>query len=146
MVIDVFNWITIALYNEFGADYKYYVEDIEQNVNKPCFVVGSLNPIVTARSPVKYRRVFPIVLHYFTNKKNTEEANKDCYQIAERLWDKLEYLQSNEDSSIILRGEEISWELVEGVLQFFITYVVDVIRENETTPMEEGYYNGNPIP
>lgn len=139
MVTDCFNWITVALYNEFGSDYKFYVEEVEQNVKKPCFVVGALNPIVKARSPVKYHRVFPIVLHYFTDKKNTVDAKKDCYEVAERLFNSLEYLSA--DDGVVIRGTDISWEVVEGVLQFFVTYSFEVIRQNETIYMEDVDYD-----
>lgn len=141
MVNNCFNWITVALHNEFGSDYKFYVEEIEQNVKKPCFVVGTLNPLVKARSPVKYRRVVPIVLYYFTNKENTVDAKRDCYEIAERLFDSLEYLRADDD--VIIRGSDISWEVVEGVLQFFVTYSFDVIKEKENIYMGDASYNGS---
>lgn len=143
VVSDFLDQITIALHEEFGSGYKYYVEEVEQKASKPCFVVGTLNPMITSRNPTVYRRVVPVVVHYFTNKKNTVNAKEDCYSIAERLWNKLEYLSDGEH---IVRGEEMYWEIVEGVLQFFITYTFDVERVIDETLMEEGALNGTPIP
>ena len=143
MVNDFFDWITIALHDEFGDDYKLYVEEVEQNLFKPCFVVSTLNPMVTAKSPVKYQRVIPIVIYYFTGKEDTVDAKKDCFNIAERLWERLEYLTNGE---ITLRGDSISWEMIDGVLQFFITYKFDVIRTTEQTSMGSASINGVPIP
>ena len=147
MVNEIFNWITVALNKEFGSGYKYYIENVEQNLKKPCFAIAALNPMITSRSPKLYRRVVPIVIHYFTDKQDTTDAKKDCYNIAERLWDKLEYLTSYSDKTITIRGEDISWEMVEDVLEFFITYTFDVIREDdEQIKLEEALFNGVPIP
>lgn len=143
MVTDIFDWITIALYNRFGENYKYYVEEVEQNANTPCFMVNALEPLIRARSPVKYYRVFPIVIHYFTDKDNTSEARKDCYSVAENLWDCLEYLDGTADEKPVkIRGNNMSWEIVEGVLQFHITYDFFVNRTVEHIYMEDGTYNG----
>lgn len=142
MVNDFFDWITIALYEEFGDDYKLYVEEVEQNLFKPCFVVSTLNPMITAKSPVKYQRVIPIVIYYFTGKEDTVDAKKDCFNIAERLWERLEYLTNGE---IALRGDSISWEMIDGVLQFFITYKFDIIRTTEHEDMGSVTLNGVPI-
>lgn len=145
MTNDLLDWITIALHKEFGTDYKYYVEDIEQNTNKPCFVVGILQPMVDAKSPIKYKQVLPVVVHYFTNEKNTSNAKKSCYNIAERLWRTLEYITSKDDKTIILRGTNLSYQIVEGVLQFFITYTVTFMNEQEQIYMENGEYNSVPL-
>lgn len=143
MVNDFLDWITISLHEEFGDDYKMYVEEVEQNLCKPCFVVSTLNPMIEAKSPVKYHRVIPIVIYYFTNKEDTVDAKKDSLAIAERVWKRLEYLSNGE---VTLRGDSIEWELVEGVLQFFITYKFDVLRTNEQIMMGDGQLNGVPIP
>lgn len=141
MVNDLFDWITIALYNKFGDDYKYYVEEVEQNTSKPCFVVGALEPIVRRQSPVRYDRVFPIVIYYFTDKDSTSQAKRDCYDVAEKLLEALEEI-NNTEGDVLIRGYNISWEIVEGVLEFFINYRFYTYREVESEVMEDGFYNG----
>lgn len=138
-VSDVINTITKTLHNEFGNDFKYYVEIIPQNSNKPCFVVSTLLDLINAKSPVLYDRTIPIIIHYFTN------ANKsilDNFNVAERLWDCLEYITNDE---IILRGRDISWEIVENVLQFSITYKFKIRKIINNSLMETGTYNNSPI-
>ena len=130
--------ITTTLYQHFGESYTYYVEDIEQNFKKPCFMVNTLNPSIRSTGIRSYHRVIPIVIHYFTDKDNTSSAKKDCYLVAEDILESLEYLTVNNK---LFRGEDISWELVEGVLQFFITYRLDAIREIEEVLIEEGTLN-----
>lgn len=135
--------LTIALHSEFGNDYKLYVEEVEQNVSKPCFSVGFLNPMVTASNLVRSVQTLPVVIHYFTAKENTFDAKKDCYDVAERLWQALEYLPVSDTT---VRGYNISWEIVDGVLEFFITYRTPIWKEQELIYMEDGELNDVPIP
>lgn len=117
MVNSILNAVTKQLGTTFGDSYHYYVEDVEQDLIKPCFTADLLIPLQRSRSPVLYDRTMPLVIHYFSDRKTNKK--KDCYSIAEQVVECLEYLPF-EDT--LLRGEDISWEIVEDVLQIFITY------------------------
>ena len=71
----------------------------------------------------------PIVVHYFTDDKKDIKIN--CYDMAERVVECLEYLPFK---TTILRGENISWQMVDDVLQIFITYRFTTVK---TTPAED---------
>lgn len=142
MVNKFLDYITIALYNHFGSDYTYYVEDVEQNFEKPSFTILPLNPTIRSTSPTRYHRTIPLVIHFFTEKESSNEARKDNFAVAEKLMEALEYLQVE---SYLFRGERISYEEVEGVLQFFITYEFDTTRELEETFIETATLNGVPV-
>lgn len=143
MINTLFGWITNALYAEFGSDYSLYVEDMEQNTQPPCFVVSALEPLVEARGKLRYERNIPIAIHYFTDRDSTSGAKRDAYSVAERLWNCLEYLPGTyQNKDVLLRGEEISWTIAEGVLQFFVTYRFYVDRVVNYNYMEDGTYNG----
>lgn len=129
MVNDVLNAISKQLYTTFGNDYKYYVENVEQHLTKPCFTIDTIIPLMRSKSPVLYDRTMPMVIHYFT--KDTENTKKDCYAKAEELVECLEYLPFE---STYLRGEDISWQIVDDVLQVFVTYRFTSRRI--TTPLE----------
>lgn len=117
MVNALLDAVTIQLGKTFGNSYKYYVENVEQNLTKPCFTIDALLPTQRSRSPVLYERTIPIVIHYFTEDKT--DTKKQCYAMAERITESLEYLPF---LNTLLRGEDISWHMVEDVLQLFITY------------------------
>lgn len=129
MVNDVLNAISKQLYTTFGNDYKYYVENVEQKLSKPCFTIDTIIPLMRSKSPVLYDRTMPMVIHYFT--KDTENTKKDCYAKAEELAECLEYLPFERT---YLRGEDISWQIVDEVLQVFVTYRFTSRRL--TTPLE----------
>ena len=117
MVNEMLSGISNQLYDVFGSDYRYYVENVEQKLSKPCFTIDSLTPLQRSRSRVLYDRTIPIVVHYFTSDK--ELTKKDCYEKAELIVNTLEYVPFH---GALIRGEDISWKIVDDVLQVFVTY------------------------
>ena len=117
MVTSVVNAVTKQLGTTFGTTYRYYVEDIEQGVEKPCFHVAPRITLQRSKSPVLYDRTIPIVVHYFSGSLNN--LRNDCYTMGEQVVECLEYLPFKD---AILRGEDISWQMVDDVLQVFVTY------------------------
>ncbi len=131
MVTSVINAVTKQLGTTFGTTYQYYVEDIEQGVVKPCFHVAPRITLQRSKSPVLYDRTVPIVVHYFSD--NLNNLKKDCYAMGERVTECLEYLPFGDT---ILRGEDISWQMVDDVLQVFITYRFTTKKPVENYNME----------
>lgn len=117
MVNSILNAVTKQLGTTFGNKYHYYVEDVEQGLKKPCLTVDLLTPLQRSKSPVLYDRTMPIVVHYFTDSEH--DLKKDCYSMGEQLVECLEYLPFNNTT---IRGENISWQIVDDVLQVFVTY------------------------
>lgn len=117
MVNLILDSVSKQLGTTFGLDYHYYVEDVEQNLTKPCFTIDTLIPLQRSRNKILYDRTMPIVVHFFSD--NTTNVKRDCYQKAEQIIECLEYLPVGD---ALLRGEDISWEIVEDVLQVFVTY------------------------
>lgn len=117
MVNSLLNAVTTQLGKTFGTSYRYYVENVEQNLTKPCFTIDTLIPLQRSRSPLLYDRTMPMVVHYFSDSKTN--LKQDCYSIGEQLVECLEYLPFK---NTILRGQDISYQIVDDVLQVFITY------------------------
>ena len=133
MVNSLLNSVTKQLGSTFGTGYRYYVENVEQNLTKPCFTIDMLMSMERSKSPVLYDRTIPLVVHYFSDSKTN--LKQDCYSMAERILECLEYLPYQNS---ILRGENISWQIVDGVLQIFITYKFTTVMSKETADnMEE---------
>lgn len=130
MVNSILNAVTKQLGTTFGNSYHYYVEDVEQNLTKPCFTVDLLMPLQRSKSPVLYDRTMPIVVHYFSDRDT--DLKKECYAMGERIVECVEYLPFGDTK---LRGEDISWQIVDGVLQVFMTYkfTTKLITEVEET-------------
>lgn len=117
MVNSVLNAVTKQLGTTFGTTYKYYTEGIEQKVERPCFYVAPRITLQRSRSPVLYDRTVPIVVHYFSGSKTN--LRNDCYSMGEQIVECLEYLPFKET---VLRAEDISYQIVDDVLEVFMTY------------------------
>lgn len=134
MVNSVVNAVTKQLGTTFGTTYRYYVEDIEQGVTKPCFHVSPRITLQRSKSPVLYDRTVPIVVHYFSGSSNN--LRNDCYSMGEQIVECLEYLPFKDT---ILRGEDISWQIVDDVLQVFMTYRFTTKRVTDTENTMDGF-------
>ena len=117
MVNSILSAITKQLGTTFGSSYRYYVENVEQGLQKPCFTVDVLMPLQRSKGLVLYNRTMPIVVHYFSDSE--EDIKNNCYAMGEQIVECLEYLPFN---NTLLRGEDISWQIVDDVLQVFVTY------------------------
>lgn len=109
--------ITIHLYDTFGDSYHYYVENVQQKLQKPCFTVDAITSTVRSRNATLYDRTMLVVIHYFSN--DPQNIKKDCYRVAERVVECLEYLPIEAKT---IRGEDISYDIVDDVLQVQLTY------------------------
>lgn len=133
MVNSILDAVTKQLGKTFGLDYRYYVENVQQDLVKPCFTIDMLLPTERSKSPILYERTMPMVIHYFSGSK--ENLKKDCYAMAERTLECLEYIPYEKT---MLRGEDISWQIVDDVLQIFITYRFTTVMSKATIDnMEE---------
>ena len=144
MVNKLLNAVTKQLGTTFGNKYHYYVENIEQNLTTPCFTVDMLLPTQRSKSPVLYDRTMPLVIHYFSESKTN--LKQDCYSMGEQVIECLEYLPFKDT---LIRGEDISWQIVDDVLQVFITYnfttkrVTDIEDNIETLETNVAHSNNN---
>ena len=133
MVNKLLNAVTKQLGTTFGDEYRYYVENVEQDLKEPCFTVDMLIPLQRSRSPLLYDRTMPIVVHYFSDSKHFNK--NDCYAMGERIIESLEYLPFEGG---LIRGDDINYQIVDDILQVFITYKLMTIRETEQeTTMED---------
>lgn len=139
----VINSITKTLYSIFGTDYSYYKEEINQDVNYPCFVVQPLEPTIRSTNRYRYIETVPLVIYYF-GEKNDPDNHEKCYDISNKLWQNLQYLELDSDNFI--RGYNVSWEINEGVLQFYITYRAVFIDDvNSDKPKMEDFVSTQTI-
>lgn len=128
MINSIINAVTTQLGKTFGLGYRYYFENVEQNLTTPCFTIDVILPTERSKSQKKYDRSMPLVIHYFSDSKS--ELKKDCYEKAEQILECVEYIPYK---NTILRGENISWQIVDNrVLQVFVTYSFETIMSKET--------------
>ncbi len=117
MINKTLNAVTVALHEEFGDTFHYYLETVQQELETPCFTVDMLNPIERSVNSKHYYRTMPIVVHFFGGVRT--DTKKFGYSIGERALMALEYIIIEDR---VIRGEDMETQIADGVLQLFVTY------------------------
>lgn len=134
MINEITDGISLAVNAEFGDSYEIYTESVKQGHEEPCFSILCLNPTVEQFMGKRYFRTNQFCIHYFPS---SEETNFECQTVAERLFGVLEYITVGDD---LIRGTEMHYEVVDGVLSFFVNYDMyvykDVITEDSMSAFE----------
>lgn len=131
MVNNLIDGISIKLNQVFGDGKRIYSEPVKQGLKEPCFFIVSLNPSQTQAMGLRYFRQHPFDIHYFPSKTG---GNQEIQDVASDLFEALEYITLlNGD---LVRGTNMHYEVIDGVLHFFVSYNMYVKKVVETDPME----------
>lgn len=130
MINSIVKAISIALNTEFGDAYKIYAEEVKQGLKEPCFFVFCINPTNELFLGKRYFRANQFCIQYFpsTNKKK-EESN----EVADRLYLCLELIAVDGD---LVRASKMRYEMVDGILNFFLNYDLFVYHKEQIDLME----------
>ncbi|MFI3236812.1 MAG: hypothetical protein R3Y47_02140 [Lachnospiraceae bacterium] len=110
---------------------EIYMEEIKQGLNEPCFFISCLKPTHDKFLGNRYFTSNNFCIQYFPSDANAKQ--RECNEVASKLNDCLEYIKHGED---IIGGSKMSNTTVDGVLNYFVSYDLFVIKTEDTTPME----------
>lgn len=116
MINKIIDGISEAIFTEFGDGYDIYTESIEQGLSEPCFSILCLNPTNDLFFGKRYKRNNQFMIQYFPS---SDEKNKECNTVRERLFNCLETITIQKD---LTRGTKMSGEIVDGVLNFKLNF------------------------
>lgn len=132
MINSIIESISISLNAEFGDEYITYTESVEQGLNKPCFFLFCVNSTNRVFLGKRYLRENQFCLQYLPADEG--RANEECNAVAKRLFSCLEYITVTGD---LVRGTKMKYEIVDGVLNFFVNYDLFVYKVEPVDAMEE---------
>lgn len=132
MINSIIESISISLNAEFGDKYKIHREAKRQGLKEPCFFIQCLNPTNRLFFGKRYFRQNQFCIQYFP--KDELHENEECHATAERLFMCLKYLKVNSDS---VMGTKMKYEVVDGILHFFVNYDMFVYKMAESVPFME---------
>lgn len=132
MINSIIESIGVSLNAEFGDEYIIYTESIEQGLSEPCFFLFCINPTSRVFLKNRYFRENQFCIQYFPADK--DRAKEECNAVAERLFLCLEYITVTGD---LVRGTKMKYEIVDGVLNFFVNYDLFVYKVVTPDVMEE---------
>jgi hypothetical protein len=124
MVNDIIKGIAKALSDMFGSDYRIYVENVPQGFEEPCFSIVPIMGDRTAKSPNRYLSRNKFDIHYFP--KDEHQEKREMLSVGESLFLSLEYINVLDN---LCRGTKMSYEIIDGVLHFFVNYDLFVVKD-----------------
>lgn len=117
MINDIVNGISSSLFAGFGAGYKIYTQMVEQGLAEPCFFIKVLNVSIDRIRNERYQLAVNIDVHYFPLAKGDYA---DIYNVLTQMHSVLKRIALlNGD---VLNGFDVSWECVDGVGHFMVSY------------------------
>lgn len=138
MIKDIIDGISLKLNQVFGDEYEIYADaDVVQGLKEPCFFIAVLNPTFKRYIGSRYFVTNPFVIQYFPkNSDDNTEMHETAFEMFENL---VSITLLNGDS---LHGTSISYEIIDGVLNFNVNYNL-ILNKTETTElMKELIYEG----
>lgn len=131
MLNEIIKGVSMKLNTTFGSRYKFYQNDVKQGFKPPCFFLAVLNPELTPLIGRRYINRNPLDIRYFPR---DGADNGDMFIVALELMEALEFITlPNGD---LVHGTGMNYEVVDGVLHFFVNYNLTLIKPTDNTPME----------
>ena len=132
--------VSRALSEEFGEEHTIYTEEVKQGLKEPCFFISCISPkerllIGNFNFHVlgkRYYRQNRFCVQYFPESQT--RGREESYDVAEKMCLCLEMLECDGD---LLRGTDMGYEFVDGVMSFFINYNYFVYVTREPIVMGE---------
>ena len=137
MIKKVIDGICLAIASKFGEDRDIYTEAVDQGLEDGSFAIVCLNPTNEQFLGNRYFRTNQFCIHYFPK---TKKPRSECLEVLEDLYDALETIEVDGD---LIRGTNMTNEMDEGVLHFFVNYNFFTIRKSDETYMEHLDHNSD---
>lgn len=112
---------------------ELYFEGIPQKFEEPCFFIKEIRSNQNRELGNRYKRRHSYDIHYYPNPKSSRK-NAELRQMAELLYDNMEYIDV---AGKPVMGQDMSHEIVDGVLHFFVKYPIYLYKETDIIPNME---------
>lgn len=118
---EIINGISKKIYGFYEGLYDIYVEEVEQGLQMPCFMINLISSDI--RMILKPRYIFESVFDviYFG------DGYKDCMDRGSELYDILEYITINDKD--LIRGTRMNMDIIKNILHFRVNY--NLILQNK---------------
>jgi len=142
LIKEIINGISQKIYSFYEGLYDIYVEEVEQGLQMPCFMINLISSDI--RMILKPRYMFETIFDviYFG------EGYKDCMDRGSELYDILEYITikgfkrkgSIDPDKDLIRGTKMNMDIIKNILHFRVRYnlilqnkpdIIDMMEEHQ---------------
>lgn len=128
MIDSAISGISNALYEVFG--YENFKNEISQDLSPPCFYISCIEAKTKKYISTRYLQKNHFVIQYFPC---TDDRKGECYGVGEKMYECLEVINAG---GFFLRGTDMRFEVVDGVLHFFVSYNAFVRKTGQKDTMD----------
>ena len=132
LIKEIINGISQKIYGFYEGLYDIYVEEVEQGLQMPCFMINLISSDIRMilKPRYKFESVFDVI--YFG------DGYKDCMDRGSELYDILEYITVNEKD--LIRGTKMNMYIIKNILHFRVNYnlilqnkpdIIDMMEEHQ---------------
>lgn len=115
----------------FGDACEIHTGELAQGFTEPCFYIACLQSVQTERALGRYLRAHNYEVQYYPAQ---QAPVQELAAVAETLYDALEYIEAD---GAPVRGTKLRAETEGGVLRFYVSYDVFLLRTKEPAPYME---------
>ena len=134
MLNEIMNAVTRRLDELFGDGYTIYTDGVEQGLKEPCFFVQFLEPSEKPMIGRRYFRQTDMCIQYMPG--DIPQIAMELNRVSDILMDGMEYITLSDSN--LLRGTGRSHRSESGVLSFFVSYNMFVVKgQPQEESMEE---------
>lgn len=121
LIKEIINGISKKIYGFYEGLYDIYVEEVEQGLQMPCFMINLISSDIRMilQPRYKFESVFDVI--YFG------EGYKDCMDRGSELYDILEYITIKDKD--LIRGTKMNMDIIKNILHFRVNY--NLILQNK---------------
>ena len=130
MIQSIIDGIIKAIRTEYDRSFRIYTESVEQGLKEPCFSILCLNGSDKQNVGTRRNREHLFNITYFPS---TDTPISECSTVMENLYD---LLSTIEVDTSMLHGMNMNGQIVDGVLQFQVTYAFFLLSVNNKDGME----------
>ena len=132
LIKEIINGISQKIYGFYEGLYDIYVEEVEQGLQIPCFMINLISSDIRMilKPRYKFESVFDVI--YFG------DGYKDCMDRGSELYDILEYITINNKD--LIRGTKMNMDIIKNILHFRVRYnlilqnkpdIIDMMEEHQ---------------
>lgn len=130
MLNEILDGVNRKLKELFGRDTVIHTDPVEQGLTEPCFFVGFIEPSERPMIGQRYYRNIGLYIQYLPGRQT--QINRELYRVSDVLTDGMEYIALKNGD--LLRGSGRSSKITNGVLSFFVSYNMFIIKPKEQAP------------
>lgn len=131
MIQETMEAIAVKLNSIFGDEYEIYQDHVKQGLKEPCFFIAVLKPEIIPLVGQRFIEQNPFDIQYFPKKQGD---NVELFTVAQKLISAMDFITLlNGD---LLHGTNISYEVIDDVLHFFVNYKIPMRKNLEKSCME----------